>query len=79
MKKISLLMMTFVLLMGCAVSPARIPDGKTEADWQFDNRCCLVKSGKVEGYLLTDPVDLALNVERDKAYKACLRELGWIK
>lgn len=80
MKKISLLMIIFVFFLGCAtVTPERIPEGKTEADWQFDNKCCIVKSGKVDGYILNDPVDLVLNIERDKAYKACLRELGWIK
>ncbi len=78
MKKISLLIITFVLFTGCALSPERIPNGKTEADWQFDNKGCVVKSGKVDGYILNNPVDLILNIERDKAYKACLKELGWI-
>lgn len=78
MKKIFLII-TFFLLMGCATSPDRIPDGKTEADWQFDNKSCIVKSGKVDGYILNNPLELTLNIERDKAYKACLKELGWIK
>ena len=79
MRKIALLIIIFILFLSCAPVTNRIPDGKTEADREFDRKCCLVKSGRVEGFLLTDPVNLFLNIERNKKYKECLAELGWIE
>lgn len=78
MRKLSLLIVC-LFFWGCAPAANRIPDGKTETDWEFDRKCCLVKSGRVEGFLFTDPVNLFLNIERNKKYRECLAELGWIE
>jgi formylglycine-generating enzyme required for sulfatase activity len=75
-----LLTIACLALFGCTATANRIPDGKTDADWEADERYCLNKSGKVTGFWAATGVGLALNVSgADERYKNCLKELGWIR
>jgi hypothetical protein len=69
-----------VMLIGCAANTNRVPDGKTDADWEKDEAYCLKQSGKVTGFFAqTTPGMLVNFTGANKRYNQCLRELGWLE
>jgi len=79
MKKIMFIII-LLALFGCTATANRIPDGKTDADWEADERYCLNKSGKITGFWAFSAIGPAVNLSgADERYKNCLKELGWIK
>ena len=78
MKKL-LIFMWCLALLGCAAASNTYPPGKTDADWEKDEAYCLQKSGKVTGFLGSNPLGLAINASANQKYNECLRELGWLK
>jgi hypothetical protein len=78
-KAIIILFVCFFI--GCSASnnyKFKTPHGKTDADWGTDEQYCLDKAGKVTGFLASTIFALK-NINTEKKYEQCLRDLGWIE
>ncbi len=80
MKRIIILLCCVCFLMSCASTKNynyKMPPGKTDDDWGKDEQYCLDKAGKITGFFAHTIFGLK-NINTEKKYEECLRELGWI-